>query len=409
MFKIIKWLLIGLFVVMLLATGLVYGVLNLSLPALDGRGKSDAISQSVKIERDTLGQAVIHAENRLDAAYALGFAHGQDRFFQMDLLRRNAAGELSELFGKAAVGLDKKMRFHQLRKRSQIAVAQLPAKDKALLKAYANGVNEGHAQVGFDSFEYLLTGAEAKPWQSEDSLLIIFSMYLDLQTATFERDKTLIEIEDLYGKAMVDFITQPSLYQAALDNSQLAPYNGGIPNLKDAQWAMTDIADRKELGSNNWAVTGQLTETGAAMLSDDMHLSFAVPIIWYRAQLNYPLNGEMQQITGVSLPGAPAIVVGTNNKIAWGFTNGYLDTADWIALESKEKTWQIDEPILLNDGNSENYALTMSEYGPVKEINGKSYALSWVAHHEYAVDMELLKLEQANTRSEEHTSELQSH
>ena len=178
MFKIIKWLLIGLFVVMLLATGLVYGVLNLSLPALDGRGKSDAISQSVKIERDTLGQAVIHAENRLDAAYALGFAHGQDRFFQMDLLRRNAAGELSELFGKAAVGLDKKMRFHQLRKRSQIAVAQLPAKDKALLKAYANGVNEGHAQVGFDSFEYLLTGADAKPWQSEDSLLIIFSMYL---------------------------------------------------------------------------------------------------------------------------------------------------------------------------------------------------------------------------------------
>ena len=397
MFKIIKWLLIGLFVVVLLATGLVYGVLNLSLPALDGRGKSDAISQSVKIERDTLGLAVIHAENRLDAAYAIGFAHGQDRFFQMDLLRRNAAGELSELFGKAAVGLDKKMRFHQLRKRSQIAVAQLPAKDKALLKAYANGVNEGHAQVGFDSFEYLLTGAEAKPWQSEDSLLIIFSMYLDLQTATFERDKTLIEIEDLYGKAMVDFITQPSLYQAALDNSLLAPYNGGIPNLKDAQWAMTEIAERKELGSNNWAVTGQLTETGAAMLSDDMHLSFAVPIIWYRAQLNYPLNGEMQQITGVSLPGAPAIVVGTNNKIAWGFTNGYLDTADWIALESKEKTWQIDEPILLNDGSIENYALTMSEYGPVKEINGKPYALSWVAHHEYAVDMELLKLEQAST------------
>ena len=142
-------------------------------------------------------------------------------------------------------------------------------------------------------------------------------MYLDLQTATFERDKTLIEIEDLYGKAMVDFITQPSLYQAALDNSQLAPYDGSIPNLKDPQWAMTDIADRKELGSNNWAVTGQLTETGAAMLSDDMHLSFAVPIIWYRAQLNYPLNGEMQQITGVSLPGAPAIVVGTNNKIEW--------------------------------------------------------------------------------------------
>lgn len=395
MFKIIKWLLISLLIVGLLATGITYGVLNLSLPALDGRGTSSAITHSVKIERDKLGQAVIHAQNRLDAAYALGFAHGQDRFFQMDLLRRNAAGELSELFGKAALGLDKKMRFHQLRQRSQIMLAQLPDKDQALLKAYTAGVNEGHAQVGFDSFEYILTGAEAKPWQSEDSLLIIFSMYLDLQTATFERDKTLIEIEQRYGNAMVEFITQPSPYQAALDNSKLAPYSGKIPALNEPLWAMTHIDENQEVGSNNWAVTGDLTATGSAMLSDDMHLSFAVPIIWYRAQLNYPLKGEMQQITGVSLPGAPAIVVGTNNKIAWGFTNGYLDTADWIALDGKEKTWQIDEPILLNDGSTEHYALTMSEYGPVTEINGKPYALSWVAHHDYAVNMALLKLEQA--------------
>ena len=125
MFKIIKWLLISLLIVGLLATGITYGVLNLSLPALDGRGTSSAITHSVKIERDKLGQAVIHAQNRLDAAYALGFAHGQDRFFQMDLLRRNAAGELSELFGKAALGLDKKMRFHQLRQRSQFLVKSL--------------------------------------------------------------------------------------------------------------------------------------------------------------------------------------------------------------------------------------------------------------------------------------------
>ncbi|TGV19077.1 penicillin acylase family protein [Pseudoalteromonas sp. MEBiC 03607] len=397
MFKIIKWLLVASLIIALLATGLIYGVLNLSLPALDGRGQSNAITHSVKIERDALGQAVISAQNRLDAAYALGFAHGQDRFFQMDLLRRNAAGELSELFGKAALELDKKMRFHQLRQRSQFLVEQLPAADKTLLKAYANGVNEGYAQLGFDSFEYILTGSSAQPWQSEDSLLVIFSMYLDLQTATFERDKTLIEIEQLYGKDMVDFITQPSPYQAALDNSQLPAYGAGIPALNKSSWVINDILDRKELGSNNWAVTGQLTKTGAAMLSDDMHLSFAVPIIWYRAQLNYPVDGQMQQITGVSLPGAPAIVVGTNNKIAWGFTNGYLDTADWVALESKEKTWQIDEPILLNDGKVENYALTMSEYGPVKEINGKPYALSWVAHHDYAVDMDLLKLESAKT------------
>lgn len=108
MFKIIKWLVLAIVILGLAATAVIYGVLSVSLPALDGNGRSNHVSQAVKISRDQLGQAVISAENRLDAAYGLGFAHGQDRFFQMDLLRRNAAGELSELFGKAALGLDKK-------------------------------------------------------------------------------------------------------------------------------------------------------------------------------------------------------------------------------------------------------------------------------------------------------------
>lgn len=398
MFKIIKWLVLAIVILGLAATAVIYGVLAISLPALDGKGRSHNISQAVKISRDQLGQAVISAENRLDAAYGLGFAHGQDRFFQMDLLRRNAAGELSELFGKAAIGLDKKMRFHQLRKRSAAIVKQLPEADRALLASYTAGVNEGLAQIGFTSFEYILTGAEQKPWRSEDSLLVIFSMYLDLQTATFERDQALIQIADIYGTEMVSFLTQPSQYQAALDGSNLPPYTLGIPEFpKQSLQALLSIDANQERGSNNWAVTGQLTTTGAGMLSDDMHLSMAVPVIWYRAQLNYAMAGEASQVTGVSLPGAPAIVVGTNNNIAWGFTNGYLDTADWIALTDNNKTWQVVEHLALPDGSFEEYPLTLSEFGPVKEINGQPYALSWVGHQPYAVDMNLLKLEQAKT------------
>lgn len=398
MFKVIKRLLLLIVILGLASTAVVYGVLSLSLPALDGNGRSNAVVDPVKISRDALGQAVINANSRNDAAYGLGYAHGQDRFFQMDLLRRNAAGELSELFGEAALGLDKKMRFHQLRKRSQIILQMLPDADKQLLKSYAQGVNEGLAQVGYSSFEYLLTGAAQKPWQSEDSLLVIFSMYLDLQSATFERDQALIQIEQAYTKQMVDFLTQPSKYQAALDGSKLAPYSGGIPTLPtQTQHTVKSIEANQERGSNNWAVTGTLTKTGAGMVSDDMHLSMAVPVIWYRAQLNYIQNGKTAQVTGVSLPGAPAIVVGTNNNIAWGFTNGYLDTADWIALNDDSKTWQVDEPIALPDGEVENYSLILSEYGPVKYINEKPYALSWAAHQPYAVNMQLLKLEQAKT------------
>ena len=398
MFKVIKRLLLIVVVLALGGTAIVYGVLTLSLPTLDGKGRSDAVTQPVKVARDTLGQAVITAATRHDAAYGLGYAHGQDRFFQMDLLRRNAAGELSELFGKAALALDKKMRFHQLRKRSQAILKTLPEADKQLLKSYAQGVNEGLAQVGYPSFEYLLTGAEQQPWQSEDSLLVIFSMYLDLQTATFERDQALIQIQQQYGAKMVEFLTQPSQYQAALDGSILTPYSQTIPQLPTQPLAaIKSITANLEVGSNNWAVTADLTNTQAAMLSDDMHLSMAVPVIWYRAQLNYTHNNQAYQVTGVSLPGAPAIVVGSNNKIAWGFTNGYIDTADWIALTDSSKTWQVNEVITLDNGNDEIYPLTLSEYGPVKYINNQPYALSWAAHQPYAVDMQLLQLEQAET------------
>lgn len=398
MFRVIKRLLLVVVVLALAGTAIVYGVLTLSLPTLDGKGRSDAVTQPVKVARDTLGQAVITAATRHDAAYGLGYAHGQDRFFQMDLLRRNAAGELSELFGKAALALDKKMRFHQLRKRSQAILKTLPEADKQLLKSYAQGVNEGLAQVGYPSFEYLLTGAEQQPWQSEDSLLVIFSMYLDLQTATFERDQALIQIQQQYGVKMVEFLTQPSQYQAALDGSVLAPYTQTIPQLPTQPLAaIKSITANLEVGSNNWAVTADLTNTQAAMLSDDMHLSMAVPVIWYRAQLNYTHNNQAYQVTGVSLPGAPAIVVGSNNKIAWGFTNGYIDTADWVALTDSSKTWQVNEVITLDNGNDEIYPLTLSEYGPVKYINNQPYALSWAAHQSYAVDMQLLQLEQAET------------
>ncbi|MCQ8879630.1 penicillin acylase family protein [Pseudoalteromonas shioyasakiensis] len=398
MLKFVKWLVLIVLILGLAATAIVYGVLSLSLPALDGKGRSQAISSEVQLGRDSLGQAVITASNRNDAAYGLGFAHGQDRFFQMDLLRRNAAGELSELFGAAALELDKKMRFHQLRKRSASIVEQLPLKDQALLQSYAAGVNEGLAQVGFASFEYLLTGAQQKPWRSEDSLLVIYSMYLDLQTATFERDQALIQIADIFGIDMVKFLTQPSPYQAPLDGSQLPAYEQGIPELPaQDSYAYHRIEANQERGSNNWAVTGKLTSNSAGLLSDDMHLSMGVPVIWYRAQFNYQHGGHAYQVTGVSLPGAPAIVVGTNNNIAWGFTNGYLDTADWVALTSNSKTWQVTEQIALPDGRFEPYLLTMSEYGPVRDINGKQFALSWVAHMPYAVDMNLLQLEQAKT------------
>lgn len=395
----LKRIITGLALLALLCTAALYGVLFLSLPTLDGQASSAVVTETVKVERDSLGQAIIRAGSRQDAAYGLGYAHGQDRFFQMDLLRRNAAGELSQLFGEAALPIDEKMRFHQLRKRSKVIVERLPDDDKRVLQAYTQGVNDGRSQVVLPSYEYLLTGAKIRPWQYEDSVLAIFSMYLDLQSANYKRDKALILLEQEFGQSMVNFVLQPSNYQAALDNSTLHSPPITIPELSQVLSRVTSygIDDPNIYGSNNWAVTGALTDSGRAMLSDDMHLGLAVPAIWYRTQLNYRVGDESYQVSGVSLPGAPAIVVGSNNKIAWGFTNGYLDTADWVELSQADSTWVEQEQILLPDNSVHTYDLVMSEYGPVEEFNNRQYALSWVAHQPYAVNLKLLAMEQAQT------------
>ena len=400
MIKIIKIITIGLLTALFLAMVAIYVGLHLSLPQLSGELKIRQIVAPVTIERDRLGTAVIRGENRQDVAFALGFAHGQDRFFQMDLLRRNSAGELAEIFGPAALKLDKRRRFHQLRKRAEQIFARLPTAQQQLLARYSDGVNQAIVEQSLKSFEYILTGASPRPWQPADSLLVIYSMYLDLQGNTINRDITLTMVERLFGRPMRQFITQTSNYQAALDNSLFPSDPPPMPAIEQSMFANrfdVEIAELEEVGSNNWAVTGAHTESGSAMLSDDMHLSFAVPIIWYRAQLNFPsADGHKVQVTGVSLPGAPAIVVGSNGKVAWGFTNAYIDTADWIAIDESEPLTLEHETIALPD-SVVDYPISMSRFGPVKTYGEKQYALSWVAHQDYAVDMELMGLETASS------------
>ncbi|MCL1138573.1 penicillin acylase family protein [Shewanella pneumatophori] len=401
MHKIIKIAVIATVTLAVIAALGTYWAFSSSLPKLNHSVNSDSITNKVLLERDRLGTAIISADHRQDAAYGLGYAHGQDRFFQMDLLRRNAAGELAEIFGEKALELDKRRRFHQLRKRANIIIATLKPQHLALLTTYAQGVNDAIAAQSIDSFEYLLTGAKPKPWLPADSLLVIFSMYLDLQGNTIKRDLALTKVEHLFGPEMRKFVTQPSHYQAALDSSLIALDSGNIPTLDPLllSHAVTyDIAEPLEIGSNNWAVTSALTSNGNAMLSDDMHLSFAVPIIWYRAQLNYKLQNSKVaqpqdvQITGVSLPGAPAIVVGSNGKVAWGFTNAYIDTADWVAIDAQTPIYIENETIALADSEV-NYEIEISPYGPVKQLGEQKYALSWVAHQPYAVDMQLVDLD----------------
>ncbi|MCC4797238.1 hydrolase [Enterovibrio norvegicus] len=402
MFKKIRVILVALILLGLFATALFYGALTISLPTLSGNTVSSVISKPTLLRRDELGTAIVHAENRLDASYALGYAHGQDRFFQMDLLRRNAAGELAELFGAAALPLDEKVRFHQLRKRSQKMLAAFPEQQKEMLSVYAKGVNDALAHASFPTFEYLLTQSKRKPWKPEDSLLVVYSMYLDLQGLSIDRDLVYHAIQQTFGANTLAFLTQTSEFQAALDGSRLPLKKVSIPELDSIflKTAMVKpIEKNAEVGSNNWAVSGALTRNGKAMLSDDMHLMLSTPVIWYRAQLNIINDEKQTQVTGVSLPGVPAIVVGSNNKVAWGFTNSYIDTADWIKLSDKDKTALDAESIPLPNGEKTFY-VEVSHFGPVRRIDNEKYALTWVGYQDYAINLNLMNLEVANSVSD---------
>lgn len=410
--KWFKWMSATVLIAVSIALFIVIALLYASLPKLDDDIQTPYINTPTNLQRDIKGMVVINAQNQYDASYALGFAHAQDRLFQMDLLRRQAAGELSELVGDRALEVDKKYRIHQFRARAETIYFQLSKHEKMLLDSYSNGVNEAARMFRAKPPEYYMLSKEFDDWSPVDSLLSIFSMYIDLQSNQIEIDFAFEALKTLYGEQMHDFFNLPSMYQSSIDKSVIPQIDKvDIPNptlikesftlktrhlpnhLLKQQPSLTELPD---IGSNNWAVTGTLTNGQSAMLSNDMHLGLAVPSIWYKAQLNYIQQGSNIQVTGVSLPGTPAIIVGSTNNIAWGFTNSGIDSVDWIKLDPKTPTYQVDEVIKLK--HSEHiFSFEMSQYGPVREMFGQKYALKWVAHEPYAINLQVTHLAEAKT------------
>src|SRR5688572_11153206 len=174
-----------------------YGRLKASLPVLDGERPLSGLGGRVTVERDRLGIPTIKGRSRRDVARATGFLHAQDRFFQMDLMRRRAAGELSALVGAQAVAADTHVRQHRLRAEARDAVSLLAADDRGVLDAYVGGVNAGLAALGAMPFEYSVLRQSPQPWLAEDSLLVVLSMFLTLQDEDGEYESTLATMREV--------------------------------------------------------------------------------------------------------------------------------------------------------------------------------------------------------------------
>ena len=335
-----------LLVAALLGAGWFYTRLRASLPPLDGTRRVPGLAAAVTIDRDALGVPTIHATTREDIARALGYLHGQDRFFQMDLLRRRGAGELAEILGPAAVPADRAARRFGFRALAEGVIARMSDPERAVVNAYADGVNAGLAGLRAKPFEYYVMRVDPRPWKPEDCVLVEFAMVLNLalENSTGRYDSSLGTLRNVYGDAAVDFFAPVMTPEdAAVDGTVgvAAPIPGPkVIDLRNeaapAPRAETTLsgtldpsADSREFpGSNSYAVAGGRTAIGAGLLANDMHLGLSVPNIWYRASLVW----ESHEVTGVSLPGIPGIVAGSNGHIAWGFTVAGTDVSDVIVL-----------------------------------------------------------------------------
>jgi len=393
-----------------------YLLLRASLPQLDGEHAVKGLRQVVSIERDGNGMATIDAQDRRDAAMATGFIHAQERFFQMDLLRRNAAGELSYLFGPVALERDREIGLHRFRQRARQRLNDIPANHRALLEAYTQGVNQGVQGLAARPFEYHLLQAGLQPWQAEDTLLVLYSMYLDLQYHDGRRDLSLDLMKRHLPGPLYDFLHPAgSHWDAPIDNSSSnATPVPQIPWPKPQQQAeVSTDGEAADLmpGSNNWAVSGELTPYSAAMLANDMHLGIRVPNIWYRLQLNWHEQDKHHQLTGLSLPGTPLVVVGTNTRLAWGFTNSYGDWSDLIRLKLDKSGEQYLTPqgylpfsypsrsIDIKGQQSEQQQIKETIWGPVigEDEDGTPLVYRWVAHDPQGANLNMLALETTDT------------
>jgi len=429
--RLLKWIGITACVVVLiglLAVAWMWNRVAASLPVLDGEIAVASLDQPVEIARDDQGVVIISAQTRIDAAVALGVAHGQDRFFQMDLSRRRAAGRLSQLFGAAALSLDRASVVHRFTDLADQVVDRLPPEQIALLEAYARGVNEGLASLPRSPWEYAVLRTQPEPWSARDCVLVFYAMVLELQRSTGAYEQTLTTLRDVMGEVSVDFFNPlVGPHDSAFDGSTQplrAPPSERIldlrtndPILESELGGLAEAPEFHVIGSNAFALTGAQTTHGGGMIAGDPHLGLKVPNTWYRAQLNYPLaDGTEHRVEGVTLPGVPGVVIGSNGHIAWTHTNATIDTSDIVPIdlnqvapeilyyvngESVEFEERIDV-IPLKDGGAEEVISTLTIHGPIvgRPIRGKPLAFKWTFHDPAAVNFDIIDLALATTVDE---------
>ena len=349
-------------------------------PLPDTSGEIPApISARATISRDALGVPHISAANIEDAIFLQGFVTAQDRLWQMDALRRLAGGELAEVVGKQALETDEESRRLRLGRIAEDAERTMPAADRATLAAYARGANyflETHR--GRLPIEFTLLNYQPRPWSKRDTVLAGLQMYRTL-TNSWREEINKLHMLQKGDRAKVDFL---------------------FPSRSGAE---------TQPGSNAWAISGARSTTGKPILANDPHLGFAIPSTWYMVHLRAP----GLDVTGVSLPGVPAVIVGHNDRIAWGVTNLQFDVQDLYREQIDPRTGRYlfrgraeqarleRSAIAIKGAKPVEFDQWVTRHGPVVLTDEKqNYALQWTAAVPPSFQFPFLDLDRARNWTE---------
>ena len=308
----------------LLAAGY-YWVLRRPLARTQGTVTLQGLHAEVEVLRDHWGVPHIYALDDHDLNFAQGFVHAQDRLWQMDNQRRLVSGRLAEVLGEVALPLDRWIRVVGMRRVAEQEVSLISAATRANLEAYAAGVNTRIAQ-GNLPVEFTLLRCKPEPWTVADTLCWIkylsWSLSVNWEAELLRAHlidhlgpEQAAELEPAYPRHM------PTIVPPGVD---LGGIGREAQKRADAARPFTGPPAQGGLGSNNWVVSGTRTVTGAPLLANDPHLPIGIPAIWYE---NHLVAGEVN-VTGVTFPGIPGVIMGHNDHVAWGVTNGFPDVQD---------------------------------------------------------------------------------
>jgi penicillin amidase len=417
--RIVRYLLATILLLLGVALLVAWWLVHRSLPVLDGAVTVSGLREGVVADRDQWGRPWIRAKSVEDLVMAQGYVMAQDRLWQMDLLRRAAAGDLAEIFGKAALEFDEENRTLGMRLAAERAAADSSPEIRGLLDAFARGVNryieERRRRL---PIEFMGLGYRPALWTPTDTYLISLYMYKTL-TSTWKSKLNRQWITDKVGgeKARDLFVSDSPLDHYIVGGSVPAAAppaktpshtralpqpgaSGHAPLFPAREWdaAQIFLAQFEEvsseiIGSNSFVVGGEHTASGKPLLANDTHLMLSVPDIWYLIHLTAP----GWNVEGFALPGAPLVIIGHNERIAWGFTNSNAEVQDlyveqfstenpllyranggWVPATTRKEIIHVrGEPAVSLD-------VMVTRHGPVvhretTNEGGRSYALRWTA------------------------------